>query len=334
MLPVGTQGTASQPGRAAAGARRRTWQAAFDFARDLVDRDDLERELGPTDHRPARGAGPALLSRTPARRGGGHPRCPHRHRQVPVAPGSGSAAWLDAAGAHRRTDRGAPGMNTDPRLEQRVADALNRAASTREPDGLLDSVLSTVGRTRARPRWLALIKEPPMASPCAGRGRFAGGATRLPRDTHPVDDHPRHGRGRGGSLAAADAGHRGRPGWFGYVPDDHRSGCRGAGRRHRAGETGDLPRERRHHRGHHPPGGWRSGGGDHGVRRPMPSGRTHRRSTTGPSPTASLLDDSDAHVENITLRGRSGWPHGEIPAAVVIDGGAPVVEQLDMRPRR
>ena len=53
-------------------------------------------------------------------------------------------------------------MNTDARLEQRVADALNRAASTREPDGLLDSALSTVGRTRTRPRWLALIKEPPM----------------------------------------------------------------------------------------------------------------------------------------------------------------------------
>ena len=53
-------------------------------------------------------------------------------------------------------------MNTDPRLEQRVAAALSRAASTREPDGLLDSVVSTVGRTRTRPRWLALIKEPPM----------------------------------------------------------------------------------------------------------------------------------------------------------------------------
>lgn len=53
-------------------------------------------------------------------------------------------------------------MNTDPRLEQRVTAALNKAASTREPDGLLDSVLLAVGRTRTRPRWLALIKEPPM----------------------------------------------------------------------------------------------------------------------------------------------------------------------------
>ena len=53
-------------------------------------------------------------------------------------------------------------MNTEPRLEQRVTAAFNRAAATREPDGLLDSVLTTVGRTRTRPRWLAFIKEPPM----------------------------------------------------------------------------------------------------------------------------------------------------------------------------
>jgi len=53
-------------------------------------------------------------------------------------------------------------MNADPRFEQRVIAALNRAAATREPDGLLDSVISTVGRTRTRPRWLAFIKEPPM----------------------------------------------------------------------------------------------------------------------------------------------------------------------------
>ena len=53
-------------------------------------------------------------------------------------------------------------MNTDSRVEQRIAAALNRAASTGHPDGLLDSVLTTVGHTRMRPRWLALIKEPPM----------------------------------------------------------------------------------------------------------------------------------------------------------------------------
>ena len=43
------------------------------------------------------------------------------------------------------------------------------------------------------------------------------------------------------------------------------------------------------------------------------------------------LDKSDAHVENITVHGRYAAAPGEIPiGAVVIDGGAPVIEKVDV----
>ena len=47
-------------------------------------------------------------------------------------------------------------------LDRMVAALLTETAARREPAGLLDSVLSTTGRSRPRPRWLAFIKEPPM----------------------------------------------------------------------------------------------------------------------------------------------------------------------------
>lgn len=43
------------------------------------------------------------------------------------------------------------------------------------------------------------------------------------------------------------------------------------------------------------------------------------------------LDDSDAHLDNITVRGRYIAAPGEIPiGAVVIDGGAPVIDKVDV----
>jgi len=47
-------------------------------------------------------------------------------------------------------------------IDRMVAELLTETAARREPAGLLDSVLSTTGRSRPRPRWLAFIKEPPM----------------------------------------------------------------------------------------------------------------------------------------------------------------------------
>lgn len=52
-------------------------------------------------------------------------------------------------------------MNDD-RSKRDVASVFAGMAPTRSPDGLLDVVFLTTGRMRPRPRWLALIKEPPM----------------------------------------------------------------------------------------------------------------------------------------------------------------------------
>ena len=54
-------------------------------------------------------------------------------------------------------------MNDDARLERLFADALAQAAPTREPPTRLRIRHQTTARRRGpRPRWLALIKEPPM----------------------------------------------------------------------------------------------------------------------------------------------------------------------------
>lgn len=53
-------------------------------------------------------------------------------------------------------------MNADHRLEREVADVYQATAPSQEPPDLLDHVLLTTSRTRQRPSWLALTKEPPM----------------------------------------------------------------------------------------------------------------------------------------------------------------------------
>jgi hypothetical protein len=53
-------------------------------------------------------------------------------------------------------------MNDDHDLGQMVASSFAVAAPSRAPAGLLDPIVMSVGRTRQRPRWLAILKEPPM----------------------------------------------------------------------------------------------------------------------------------------------------------------------------
>jgi len=53
-------------------------------------------------------------------------------------------------------------MIDDQQIEREVASVFTGMAPSRGPDALLDDVFLTTGRMRPRPRWLALIKEPPM----------------------------------------------------------------------------------------------------------------------------------------------------------------------------
>lgn len=47
-------------------------------------------------------------------------------------------------------------------LERHIAEVFELTAPQREPDPLLERVLSTTGRMRPRSRWLTLLREPPM----------------------------------------------------------------------------------------------------------------------------------------------------------------------------
>jgi hypothetical protein len=47
-------------------------------------------------------------------------------------------------------------------LEREVTEAFLEAAPSREPDRLYDSILSATSSVRPRPRWFAIMKEPPM----------------------------------------------------------------------------------------------------------------------------------------------------------------------------
>ena len=53
-------------------------------------------------------------------------------------------------------------MNDDSRLDRDVASFIDTTVPSRGPDDLLEDVFLSTGRTRPRPRWLALLKEPPM----------------------------------------------------------------------------------------------------------------------------------------------------------------------------
>src|ERR671936_688902 len=53
-------------------------------------------------------------------------------------------------------------MNQNMTFERMLATYMAEEASGRAPERLVDDVLSATSRTRPHPRWLALLKEPPM----------------------------------------------------------------------------------------------------------------------------------------------------------------------------
>ena len=100
-------------------------------------------------------------------------------------------------------------MNDDARFERLFADGLTGLAPSRAPDGLGSTIKTTTSRMRPRPRWLALIKEPPMRTLIPRRGRLAdrAGGGRHGRDPRSC----RAARCRGGrGDHAVVRGHAGR----------------------------------------------------------------------------------------------------------------------------
>ena len=53
-------------------------------------------------------------------------------------------------------------MNDDARIERLFEDGLHGIAPSRAPDRLKTTIKNETGQMRPLPRWLALIKEPPM----------------------------------------------------------------------------------------------------------------------------------------------------------------------------
>ncbi len=129
-----------------------------------MERDRLERQLGrlPIDQR-AVIVLHFYLDR-PAHRGGRHPRHPRRDRQVPPQPRPPGAARRHArrAGGRAQPGPGANGMNDDVRFERLLDDAARGLGSGARAGPAPPDIASTTSRVRQRPRWLALIKEPPM----------------------------------------------------------------------------------------------------------------------------------------------------------------------------
>lgn len=226
-------------------------------------------------------------------------------------------------------------MTTDPRFEHRIAALLGSAASSGEPDGLLASVLTTVGHTRMRPRWLALIKEPPMrihsrvaaGSPAVrlvtalilimllailATGAVVTGASLLPGTTIVV---AQDGSGTVTTITEAVA----------MAEDGHTILVKPGTYHESIVISQDITLR---------------GDGDRGAVVLEFTDTDDATWLVDLTPTYAeteavaygiVLDQSDAHVENIMVRGRYAAAPGEIPiGAFVIDGGAPVIEQVDV----
>ena len=124
------------------------------------------------------------------------------------------------------------------------------------PTGLVPETLRAARRVRRWPRWLALIKEPPMrissrvavGSPTVRLAYVAILTLLLTLAGH-------RARGRGAPACCRARPPSSSPRMARALHDHHRSRRDGPGRRHGPGQAGDLPREHRHHRGHHAPRG-------------------------------------------------------------------------------
>ncbi len=136
---------------------------AVDLALSVVERDRLGRELGrlPIDQRAVMVL--HFYLDLPLTEAAEILEIPVRHRQVPSSPRPARPAERHGrrAGGHG-PQPGAIGMTTDSRMERDITDALDAEVAGSMPADLEHDILATTGRMRPLPRWLALLKEPPM----------------------------------------------------------------------------------------------------------------------------------------------------------------------------
>ncbi len=218
-------------------------------------------------------------------------------------------------------------MTSDDRFERLLADVLADVAPTREPDRLVPEILRAARRERRWPRWLALIKEPPMrihsrvavGSPMArlaylviltllmtvlASAAVVTGASLLPGSAIVVaQDGSGTYRTITDAVAVAQDGDTVlvKPGTY---PES-------------VAITEDITLR---------------GDGDPGtvVIEFSADGPTHPLEEE-PFAYGILLDDSDAQVVNITVRGHQNAAGSEKAiSAVMIAGGGPVIEKLDV----
>ena len=108
------------------------------------------------------------------------------------------AAMREHPAAAIAPGHGANGMNDERSFERFVADNVAGAAgSVRLPDDFYDDIHAFASRTRQRPEWLALIKEPPMRHhPVSSSGRRspASRPSRSPRCSWPCSASERSSR--------------------------------------------------------------------------------------------------------------------------------------------
>ena len=72
-------------------------------------------------------------------------------------------AALDDQRPQPRCDRaGAAGMNDPREVERRIVAWMDATGQARAPRVAVDAAIATTSQRRPRPRWLALMKEPPM----------------------------------------------------------------------------------------------------------------------------------------------------------------------------
>ena len=85
-------------------------------------------------------------------------------RRVPSPPRTRTHACIDArrGRTHHRAHTGAAGMNDEQTFERSVVEGVSGMGPLSPSAGAIDRTITRARSRRQRPRWLALIKEPPM----------------------------------------------------------------------------------------------------------------------------------------------------------------------------